>query len=168
MYNYAKIRGLQFMLKISIKCYIIIFFTGNIPVFADINLQKGLYDAAEDIMDFDEKLNRLIAKHNGVEYKKEDSSDIMDFEEKEYSYILERKIEDDNNTQIEITLVERILSIEITVREQIEIKTEAGVSQETTLTQSITPLYLPQNADENTMQDSYRNGVLKITFKKLY
>ncbi len=156
------------MLKQSIKCYIIFFFIATISLYADIDLQKGVYDAAEDIIDFDEKLNRLIAKHNGVEYKKEDSSDIMDFEEREDSYVLERNIEDNNNTQIELSLVDRILSIEITVREQTKIKTETGVSYETTITQSITPLYLPQNADENTMQDSYRNGVLKITFKKLY
>ena len=140
----------------------------NLPLFAEVNLQKGVYDAAEDIMEFDEKLNRLIAEHNGVEYEKEKSSTIMDFEEKENSYVLEKNINDNNNTQIEVTLVDRILTIDITVREQKKITTETDVSYETTLTQSTIPLYIPQNADENTMQESYENGVLKITFKKLH
>ena len=141
---------------------------GNLPLFAEVNLQKSVYDAAEDIMEFDEKLNRLIAEHNGVEYEKEDTSSIIDFEEKENSYVLEKNINDNNNTQIELSLKDRMLSIEITVREQKKITTETDISYETSLTQSTIPLYIPQNADENTMQDSYENGVLKITFKKLH
>jgi len=156
------------MLKHSIKIYIVLFLLMNVTLFADIDLKKGVYDAAEEMIEFDEKMNRLIAEHNGVKYEKEKISNIVDFEEREKSYVLERNIEDNNNTQIELSLKDRLLSIEITVREQEEIKTETGVSHETTMTKSTTSLYIPQNADENTMQDSYRNGVLKITFKKLY
>ena len=156
------------MLKQNVKTYVMLLLLGNITLFADINLKKAVYDSAKEMMEFDEKMNRLIAEHNGVEYEKEKSSNIMDFEEREKFYVLERNIEDDNNTQIELTLKERLLSIEITVRELEEIKTETGVSHETTMSKSTTSLYIPQNADENTMQDSYRNGVLKITFKKLY
>ena len=155
------------MLQLYIKNFITLLILSNL-LFAEVDLQKGVYDAAEDIMEFDEKLNRLIAEHNGVKYEKDSNSTIMDFEEKENAYVLERNIEDNNNTQIELTLNDRILSIETTVREQKKIKTETGVSYETTITQSTTPLYLPKNADENTMKDSYKNGVLKITFKKLH
>ena len=156
------------MLKQSIKIYIIFLLLGNVTLFADINLQKSVYDSAEDMMEFDEKMNRLIAKHNGVEYEKEKSSNIMDFEEQENAYVLERDIEDNNNTQIELSLEDRMLSIEITIREQKKIKTETGISYETTMTQSTIPLYIPQNANENTMQESYKNGILKITFQKLH
>ncbi len=156
------------MLRLDIKTFIILILLSSIQLFAEVDLQKGIYDAAEDIMEFDEKINQLIAKHNGVEYKKESTSNIIDFEEKEHSYVLERNIEDNNNTQIELSLVDRILTIEITVREKKEVKTEQGISYETTITQSITPLYIPKNADEHTMQDSYKNGVLKITFQKLH
>ena len=156
------------MLNQNMKIYIMLLFLGNIALFADTDLQRSVYDAAEDMMKFDEKMNLLIAKHNGVEYTKENSNNIMDFEERENSYVLERTIEDNNNTQIELSLKERLLSIEVTVREQKEIKTEAGVGYETTMTQSTTPLYLPKNADETTMQDSYKDGILKITFQKLH
>ena len=156
------------MLNQNMKIYIMLLFLGNIALFADTDLQRSVYDAAEDMMKFDEKMNLLIAKHNGVEYTKENSNNIMDFEERENAYVLERTIEDNNNTQIELNLKERLLSIDVTVREQKEIKTETGVGYETTLTQSTTPLYLPKNADETTMQDSYKDGILKITFQKLH
>ena len=155
------------MLKQSIKIYIVLLLS-NVTLFADIDLQKGVYNAAEEMIEFDEKMNQLIAEHNGVKYEKENTSNIIDFEEKENSYVLERNIEDNNNTQIELSLKDRMLSIEITIREQEEIKTETGISHETTMTQSTTSLYVPHNADENTMQDSYKDGILKITFQKLH
>ena len=61
-------------------------------LFSDIDLQKGIYDAAEEMMAFDEKMNRLIAEHNGVDYEKEEMSTIVDFEEKKDTYVLERNI----------------------------------------------------------------------------
>lgn len=153
------------MLQKNIKIYIMLLLLSTLSLFADIDLQKSIYDSADEMVKFDEKMNRLIAEHNGVEYERE-SSNIIDFEERENYYLLERNIEENNNTQIELSLKDRVLSIEITVREQEEIKTETISSQETTMSQSTTSLYIPENADENTLEESYKNGILKVIFQK--
>lgn len=138
----------------------------NLFLFADINLQKNVYDAAEEMMQFDEKMNRMIAEHNGVDYEKEKKSNIVDFEEKENAYVLEREIEDNNNTQIELSLKDGMLTIETTLREQEEIRTESKITYETTMSKSSMSLYIPSDADENTMREEYENGILKVTFQK--
>ena len=154
------------ILRQHIKTNIVILTLSTMSISAETNLQQGVYDAAEEMMQFDEKMNRMIAKHNGVDYEEDSSSDIIDFEERENSYVLERNIKDNNNTQIELNLKDGVLNIDITVRKQEKIKEDEGVSYETTLTKSTIPLYLPQDADENTLQESYENGILKITFRK--
>ena len=154
------------MLKWSIKFTINFLLLGHIVLFAENNLQKGVYDAAEEMMQFDEKMNRLIAEHNGVDYEKEKMSTIVDFEETQNGYVLERDIEDNNNTQIELSLEDGMLTIEITVREQEEIRTETEISYETTMSTSTMSLYIPSDADENSMNEEYKNGILKVTFLK--
>ena len=154
------------VLKWNIKFAMKFLLLGNILLFADSNLQKGVYDAAEEMMEFDEKMNRLIAEHNGVDYEKEKISNIVDFEERENSYVLERNIEDNNNTQIELSLKDGMLSIETTVREQEEIRTENEISYETTMNTSTMSLYIPSKANESTMREEYKDGILKVTFLK--
>lgn len=153
-------------LKENMKLCIICLLLMSGTLFAENNLQKGVYDSADEMMKFDEKMNQLIAEHNGVKYEKEDNSDIIDFEEREKSYVLEKEIEDNNNTQIELSVKGEMLNIEVTVREQEKVETETESSYETTLTQSIIPVYIPKNADKNSMQESYENGILKVTFYK--
>ena len=154
------------MFKWSIKLLIKLLFLGSMILFAESDLQKGVYDAAEEMMEFDEKMNRLIAEHNGVDYEKEKSSNIVDFEETENGYVLERDIEDNNNTQIELSLKDGMLTIETTVREQEKIQTKSEITYETTMSKSSMSLYIPSNADENTMREEYKNGILKVTFLK--
>lgn len=138
----------------------------NLFLYADINLQTSVYDAAEEMMEFDEKMNKLIDKHNGVDYEKEDMSNIVDFEERKNTYVLERNIEDNNNTQIELSIKDGKLIIETTVREQEEIRTETEISYETTMSKSSTSLYIPKNVDEESMHEEYKHGILKVTFLK--
>jgi HSP20 family molecular chaperone IbpA len=154
------------VIKWSIKFTIKFLLLGHISIFADNNLQESVYDAAEEMMQFDEKMNRLIAEHNGEEYEKEKMSSIIDFEETKNTYVLERDIEDNNNTQIELRLENGLLTIETTVREQEEIRTETQSSYETIMSKSSMSLYIPSNADENTMHEEYKNGILKVTFLK--
>jgi len=152
--------------RLSIKRVMTLLFLANMTLFAEVNLQEGVYDAAEEMMQFDEKMNRLIAEHNGVDYEKEKMNTIVDFEEKENLYLLEREIEDNNNTQIELSINNGMLTIDTTVKEQEALQTETGVSYETTITKSSMSLYVPADADEDTMQEIYKNGILKVTFLK--
>ena len=147
------------------KITILLLFS-NLFLYADITLQTSVYDAAEEMMKFDEKMNKLIAKHNGVDYEKQDMSSIVDFEERENTYVLERNIEDNNNTQIELSIKDGKLIIETTVREQEEIRTETEISYETTMSTSSTSLYIPKTVDEASMYEEYKNGILKVTFLK--
>ena len=141
-------------------------FLANMTLFAEVDLNDGVYDAAEEMMQFDEKMNRLIAEHNGVDYEEEKMNTIVDFEEKEKSYVLEREIEDNDNTQIELSLKDGLLTIDTTVREQEKLNTETGIGHETTISKSSMSLYIPSDADEDTMQEVYKNGILKVTFLK--
>ena len=152
--------------RLSIKRVMTLLFLVNMMLFAEVNLQESVYDAAEEMMQFDEKMNRLIAEHNGVDYEEEKMNTIVDFEEKEKSYLLEREIEDNNNTQIELSLKDGMLTIDTTVREQEKLKTETGISHEMTITKSSMSIYIPADADEDTMQEVYKNGILKVTFLK--
>jgi len=152
--------------RLSIKKVMTVLFLANMTLFAEADLQESVYDSAEEMMQFDEKMNRLIAEHNGVDYEEEKMNAIVDFEEKEKSYLLEREIEDNDNTQIELSLKDGLLTIDTTVREQEKLKTETGIGHETTITKSSMSLYVPADADEDTMQEIYKNGILKITFLK--
>jgi len=153
--------------RLSIKKVVTLLFLANIMLFAEVDLQKAIYDSAEEMMRFDEKMNRLIAEHNGVDYEEEKMNTIVvDFEEKEKSYVLEREIEDNDNTQIELSLKDGLLTIDTTVREQEKLNTETGIGHETTISKSSMSLYIPSDADEDTMQEVYKNGILKVTFLK--
>ena len=143
-----------------------LFLFSYLTLFAEVDLQTGVYDAAEEMMAFDEKMNKLIAAHNGEDYEEERVSSIIDFEEKEDSYLLEREIEDNNNTKIELSINNGMLTIDTTVKEQEALQTETGVSYETTISKSSTSLYIPNDADQDTMQEIYKNGILKVTFLK--
>jgi len=149
-----------------LKKIIGLFLFSYLTLFAEVDLQRGVYDAAEEMMAFDEKMSRLIAAHNGDDYEKEKVSSIVDFEEKENSYLLEREIEDNNNTKIELSIKNGLLTIDTTVREQEALQTETGVSYETTMSTSSTSLYIPVDADQETMQEIYKNGILKVIFLK--
>ena len=142
----------------------------SVPVWADwtdINMQKGMYDSAEEMMAMDEKMNRAIRQHNTSDPKWDESielkvASIHDFEEKKDSYVLEREIEENNQTKIDVKLENGQLTISTTTT-VIE-KTEFSESK--TMSSSSTSLFIPNDADETQMEQSYENGILKITFPK--
>lgn len=152
------------MNKNNIKIVLILLFN-LVLLKAEIDMEQGIYGAAEEMMAFDEKMNKLIAEHNGVAYVKE-SSPIEDFLETETSYVLEQNIEENNNTQIELDVKNGMLSIAVTIREIEEIKTANEISQEVTMSKSTRSLYIPHNADEKSMVEKYENGILKVIFLK--
>jgi len=142
----------------------------SVPIWADwadINMQKGMYDSAEEMMAMDEKMNRAIREHNKLNPKWDESTElkvasIHDFEEKENSYVLEREIKENNQTKIDVKLENGQLTISTTTT--VIKKTEFSESK--TMSSSSTSLFIPNDADETQMQQSYEHGILKITFPK--
>jgi HSP20 family molecular chaperone IbpA len=144
-------------------------FCCTLMLFADIDMQKGIYDAAEEMIRFDNKMNRLIAEHNQLDKEDEkifEESQIEDFEEIESGYRLKKNISDGNGTKVEVLLENRLLTISVsrTKKEVIQIGKER--SYESTMNRSSSSLYLPADADKNSMKQEYIDGVLKITFSK--
>ncbi len=134
---------------------------------ADVDIQKNLYDAADDMIEFDNKLNKIIAEHN--QYNDEDLEEmhkndisIEDFEDTPTGYELNQKIEDANNTKIDVDVLDGVLTI--TTEKKVRVAIKNGY--ETTMTSSKVSLFIPNDADESTIQSKYSNGFLKITMPK--
>jgi HSP20 family molecular chaperone IbpA len=149
---------------VKIASFITLFYTTM--VFADIDMQKGVYDAAEEMMAMDEKMNRAIDEHNRQNWDDEDMElvdiSINDFEETQNGYQLIKEIPDANETEVSVQVKDGILTIS-TVTKMREI---SEFSESVTMSSSASSLFIPTDADENRVQESYINGVLKITLLK--
>jgi len=142
----------------------------NVLLYAEIDMQTAVYDSAEEMMRFDEKMNRMIEEHNGQIFEDEEmeifENRIEDFEELKDGYILERKINNSKNTKIELSLKNRMLTISAEASKKEKIIQGNMTSYETTISNSKVSLFLPNDADENSMVNSYKNGILTIKFRK--
>jgi len=155
------------MYKKYISLMPLLFVSCMVSVSADIDMQKGMYDSAQEMMAMDEKMNRAISEHNKLDPKWDESLELKvlsvhDFEERENSYILEREIDDVNQTKVDVKLENGKLTISTTTT--IIEKTEFSESK--TMSSSSTSLFIPNDADETRMEQSYKNGLLKIVFPK--
>jgi len=156
------------------KYIIVIIALFSLVVHADSNMQRGMYDSAEEMIRFDEKMNRAIAEHNQLDEEDKDemlmNAMVEDFEERDSEYILKRDIPNSNNTKIDVKVKDGMLSITTTTIEQERIKdlTEEGNISgfETIKSSSSMFLTIPNDADESRMKRSYENGVLEIRFPK--
>ena len=134
---------------------------------AEVDMKKSVYDAANEMIEFDNKLNNIIAEHNKYddedlkEMRKNDIS-IEDFEDTPTGYELNQKIEDANNTKIDVDVSDGLLTI--TTEKKVRVAIDNGY--ETTMTSSKVSLFIPNDADESRIQSNYSNGFLKITMPK--
>jgi len=138
---------------------------------AEIDLQKGLYDAADEMMRMDEKMNRAIAEHNQIDPAEDElmrlhAMAIEDFEETENGYKLEQNIENAQNTKVNVTIEEDLIIITTTSSQSEEDKNELNITKTTTMSSSSVSLLIPNDADKEKMEKSYENGLLKINFPK--
>lgn len=145
---------------------VLIVFLFTVPVFADINMQEGVYDSAEEMMRFDEKMNRMIAEHNQIDLVENQNSAIEDFEETATGYRLKQYIDDSNSTEVKVFLEGKTLKVSTVSRKKEVIKIENETSYETTMSSSTTSLFLPEDADEKSMSYNYKNGILEVTLLK--
>jgi HSP20 family molecular chaperone IbpA len=159
------------MFKHTIKILFLILSFYPLLLVSDVDLQTNVYDAADEMVAFDEKMNRLIAEHNGIteaedqEMRQNDKA-IEDFLEIDNKYVLRCEVEDHNNTQIELSLKDKLLTIKRTKTVKNKIMLNNTVNYETTTTTAINSLYIPNDADEKSMKNNYKNGMLIISFLK--
>lgn len=139
--------------------------------FAQENLQKSMYDAAEEMMRFDEKMNQAIIEHNQLDAEDIDemrleSMMINDFSETKEGYLLERNIENPSETEVKVEVKEGVLLISTKTLDKNFINNELNNTEITTMSSMSVSLFIPNDADENQMQEKYENGKLTITFPK--
>lgn len=156
------------MLKSSKYLWVTLFFSIN--VFADINLSKGIYEAAEEMMRFDEKMNQAIAQYNGFDAHDDEEmrlhDRVHDFEEIEDGYRLEHEVEDVENSTLHVDVQDGMLMIKTTTVDKAFMSFELNSSHATTMSSYSFALFIPNDADIGRMEKSYINGVLKIIFPK--
>ena len=134
---------------------------------AEVDMQKSVYDAADEMTEFDNKMNKLIAEHNQYDDKdleemhKNDIS-IEDFEDTPFGYELNQKIEDANSTKIDVDVWNGVLII--TTEKKLRVAIKNGY--ETTMSSSKVSLFIPNDADEQRVQSTYVDGFLKIIIPK--
>jgi len=149
---------------------LVMLFMINVELFAEVDLQKGMYDAAEEMMRYNEKMNRAIAEHNKVDENDDVEmrlhSMVNDFEETENGYLLEETIEDSDNKKVEVNIEDGVLIITTTTLEKDLLLSELNISEITTMESFTISLFIPNDADENKMQKEYRDGFLRVTFPK--
>ena len=146
----------------------------TIPLFAEISLQENIYDAADEMIRFDEKMNRAIAEHNRrfideslspIDINEElsfDSFPSNDFKETEDGYEFIQKVLNPNKTKVKIEIQGKLLIVLLsTTKKEL---TEFG--NVCTVDSSTVSLSIPSDAHQGTMIKTYKNGILKIIFPK--
>jgi len=159
------------MYENTIKMLLLVILIFNLKLYAEIDMQKGVYDAAEEMIRFDEKMNKAIAEHNQI--NAEDDAEmrlqammVNDFAETKEGYVLIQKIEDPEHTKVKVKLDDGLLVITTTTEEKEFFAEELNISEIETMSSFNVSLFIPPNADETKMKKSYENGILKISFPK--
>ena len=163
-----KFEGREMYKKDIKKLYLLILLSSL--GFGEIGLQEGMYSAAEEMIAFDNKMNKLIKEHNTMVFEDEEESiieiKVQDFEEKKNFYILEKNIPTADNTKVDVKILNALLTVTIKSIEIENIKVEGERRHETIMSSSMMSLLIPNDADENEMTYSYLDGVLKIILPK--
>ena len=145
-------------------------------LFAEIDIQTNIYDAAEEMIAFDEKMNKAIAEHNQMSEEEEDeallnSMMINDFEESITGYKLEKEIANFDSNEISVNIQGNLLVISLKSTDK-EIhkkkihKEELNITEIETISSLESSLIIPDDADTSQMTQTFKNGILTITFPK--
>lgn len=138
---------------------------------AEENLQKKIYDGAEEMIRFDEKMNQAIIEHNqlnvdDIAEMRLESMMVNDFIETREGYRLERDIENPNETEVKVEVKDGLLVITTKTLDKNFINNELNNSEITTISSMSVSLFIPNDADENQMKERYEKGKLTISFPK--
>jgi len=136
---------------------------------AEVDLQTGIYDSADEIIAFDKKMNQVIEEHNSqiFEEKEEvEDNNIEDFEETTDGFLLTKEIDSGSNTKVKVSIEGTMLMIKVNTIESKKIESLNSVSSETIMSSSTSSLSIPHNADKSKMEQEHKSGILTIFFPK--
>ncbi|CAA6820460.1 MAG: Unknown protein [uncultured Sulfurovum sp.] len=155
----------------SKKILFMTFLLTNTYLFAEVDLQKNIYNAAEEMIRMDEKMNQAIAKHNQIDSQNDaqmrlEAMSINDFEETQFTYKLIRNIPDAKNTEVTAKVVDGVLIINTKSIDKDFFSSELNTTTTTTMSSMQVSLLMPNNADATKMHQTYVEGVLIIEFPK--
>jgi HSP20 family protein len=159
------------------------------PLGADTNLTKkseefdpfkDMHDMRQQILKMQEEMDKIFGdfhkkmrmdshfdnfepfKHNVFNIKP-----AVDFEDKGDSYEIKANIPGADNQKVDVTAKKGILKIHATTsRENQEKKDDKFLKQERYMGSYTRILTLPKDADEGSLKNSYKDGVLTITIAK--
>jgi hypothetical protein len=150
-------------------------------LYAIVDIEQEIYAPAAEMQMLDDAMNRGIQEQRERNLQKpmvmmEDSTfftdDVLGFNLVGNQYILEKHVQDVNNTEVKTKLENRVLTVtevkrieQVTIEESVTLGSNSTTKQYFTSTTSET-LSLPQDADEKTFKSKYQNGVLKITIQQ--
>lgn len=149
----------------SIKIFLITFLSTQL--FAELSIQERIYDAAEEMIRFDEKMNQAIREHNQINDEDEmdlETMQVNDFLETPNGYLLEQEIENYEETEVNVEIQNDLLVISTKTVDKDFFTTELNSTETTILSSLSVSLLIPHNADKGKMQKSYSNGLLTIIF----
>lgn len=159
------------MIRYSKQILIFMLMHSTTLLFAEIDIQTNIYNAAEEMIAFDEKMNKAITKHNQMSEDEEDeallnSMMINDFEESTTGYKLEKEIANFDSNEISVNIQGNLLIISLKSTEKEIHKKESNITEIETISSLESSLIIPNDADTSQMIQTFKNGILTITFPK--
>jgi HSP20 family molecular chaperone IbpA len=152
----------------------------SVSLLALVDVEKEINEPVADMKMLDDAMNKGIKEQRErnallpkiVEDDKSfHESPMLDFIIKGNEYILEKSVEDMNNTQIKIKLENRMLTVtevkktEVVVSEEVILGAKSETKRFFESTTSET-LQLPNDADEKSLTSNYENNLFTVTLRK--
>lgn len=160
------------------------FVVNTLSLWAIVDSEEEIYAPAAEMKMLDDAMNRGIQEQRERNLQTPMQTPMMIMEEDDLfaaasefqligdQYVLEKQVQDTENTEVKTKLQNRVLTIteikrieQVTIEESVTLGANATKKQYFMSTTSET-LTLPQDADESTFKSEYKNGALKITLQK--
>ena len=147
----------------------------TLPVMADMNLEENMYAPAREMMAMDEAMNKAIEQKrqenlaNPIVFEDDISfheAPIAEFVDYNSSYVLEKTIEDANNTKVSVSLANNVLTISSEISKEEKSSTNNSSLSSSYTSTTMETLSIPLDADTEKMEKSYENGLLKVLLPK--
>lgn len=149
---------------------------GTLTINADsMNLEEQMYAPARQMEMLNDSMNRGIEeqrqknRENPIVFEDDKAfheAPMVDFVEKENSYVLEEHVEDTNNTKVNVSVSGNTLSISMKTTKKDTMKSGNSSSSSSYTSTTSKTMTLPSDADGGKMQHSYENGILQVTVPK--
>jgi HSP20 family molecular chaperone IbpA len=153
-----------------------------VTLLAIVDMEEEIYAPAAEMKMLDDAMNRGIEEQRQRNARRpmliEDTSTFTDkpmleFVDKGDEYVLEKSVEDINNTTITTKVENKMLTVtevqkieEVVIEDSVKLGSSSSTKTEFFESRSSETLSLPHDADEKTVVSRYENGLLKVVVQK--